>query len=118
MKRALFFAAIVISILVINNLAHSIYGLWSKQELLVNTQKDLESKKKENKELKDQLSVAQSEQFVEKEARDKLFLVKVGESGVILDKKLLEASESADSQSQPQSPNWKKWWELFFTSAP
>lgn len=116
MKRVLFLAAIVISVLVINNLAHSIYNLWSKQDLLAKTQKDLETKKKENKELKDQLSVAQSEQFVEKEARDKLFLVKQGESSVILDKKLLEASQSASGQSQNNAPNWKKWWELFFGS--
>lgn len=118
MKRIIFLATIIISIFVINNLVHSIYNLWTKQDLLVKTQKDLEGRKKENKELKDQLSVAQSEQFVEKEARNKLFLVKEGESRVILDKNALKASESAKSQEKDQLPNWQKWWELFFTSTP
>lgn len=114
MKRALFLITIIASFFVINNLVRSIYTLWGKQDLMVKAKKDLEDRKKENEELKKRLAVVQSEQFIEEEARNKLFMVKPGESRVIIPDELLKASESAKNKKEDQKPNWQKWWELFF----
>lgn len=115
MKRIIFFASLIASIFIINNLVSSIYTLWNKQDLLVKAQKDLEKKKTENAELKKRVSKAQSQQFIEEEARNKLFLVKPGESRVMIPQELL-GSESAKAKIEDTRSNWQKWWELFFHS--
>lgn len=114
MKKILFISTIIASIFIINNLVRSIYTLWNKQDLLVKAEKNLEVKKKENEELKKQLVVVKSPDFVEKEARNKLFMVKPGESQIVIPEDLLKASESAKQRVQDLRPNWKKWWDLFF----
>lgn len=109
MKKLLYFGAVVVCLLVINNLIHSIYDLWHKQDLVVNAQKDLDKQKEENRKLKLRLTQVGSEKFVEEEARDKLFLVKPGESGVILPDVTPKAAKKEENLS-----NWQKWLKLFF----
>jgi len=113
MKKVLFLVVIVLSAIIINSLVRSIYDLWKKQDLVVRAKIELEKQKEENQRLKSQLSVVGNDEFIEKEARNKLFLVKPGEQEVIIPKELLDASNSA--QPKPDNtPNWKKWWNLFF----
>lgn len=110
MKKIFFFAAVLACLLIINNLARSIYDLWHKQDLVVKAQKDLEREKKENEQLKKQLSRVKSNVFIEEEARNKLFMVKEGESGVILP--VVSSTRSAKPTQEP--PNWQKWFNLLF----
>lgn len=112
MKKILFIVAIVIGLLIINNLARSTYDLWSKKDVISSAQKQLEAEKKENQNLKNQLSRAQRGQFIEEEARNKLLLVKPGEHNVFVPKDL-NASDSAQIKIDNR-PNWQKWWDLFF----
>src|SRR5688572_26301219 len=93
MKRLLFLVAIIVSLVIINHLARSIYDLWNKQGLVVKAQRDLEREKKENRELKERLSYVQSTRFIEEEARNKLFLVKPGEEGVIIPQDLISTKK-------------------------
>lgn len=109
MKKVLYFSAVIVCLLVINNLLHSIYDLWHKQDLVVSAQKDLEKQKEENKRLKLHLTQVNSDKFVEQEARDKLLLVKPGESGVIL-----PDVASKVTKKEVNLPNWQKWLKLFF----
>ncbi|OGH14558.1 MAG: hypothetical protein A3H50_01370 [Candidatus Levybacteria bacterium RIFCSPLOWO2_02_FULL_37_10] len=112
MKKILFITAVVASIFIINSLVRSIYDLWGKQDLITKAQKELDSEKRENKELKSKLSQAQSSKFVEEEARNKLLLVKPGEEQVIISQDLLSSSSA---KKKPDSrPNFRKWWDLFF----
>ncbi len=113
MKKVLFLVVIVLSVIIINSLVRSIYDLWRKQDLLARAKIELEQQKQENQRLKSQFSTVQKEDFVEKEARNKLFLVKPGEQEVIIPKELLDASTSAKPKAD-NTPNWKKWWDLFF----
>lgn len=113
MKRLIFLIILLSSILIVNNLVRSIYGLWQKQEFLVKAQKEFAKEKKENEELKEQLKVVESQDFIEKQARDKLLLLKPGESQVIISN-TLQASQSSNEKSSSLKPNWRKWWELFF----
>ena len=72
-KKVLFIGAIIICLIIINGLVRSIYDLWHKQDLVVKAKKDLEKERGLNQELKSQLSYAKSEEFLEEEARNKLF---------------------------------------------
>lgn len=110
MKKIFFFVAIVICILIINGLVRSIYDLWSKQDLVVLAENDLKREKRENEKLKQQLVLVGDENFVETEARNKLFMVKPGESGVIVPSELIAKKEKKEVEN---IPNWQKWVNLF-----
>jgi len=110
MKKILYIAAIVVFLLVINGLAHSIYDLWTKRDVLTAAQKALEQEKIKNQKLKGELSYVKTREFVEEEARNKLFLAKPDEKVVIIP----VATKSASEKKEPPKANWKKWLELFF----
>ena len=116
MKRIVFVSIIAASLFIIYNLAHSIYTLWHKQGLLAKAQKELEGQRQENQQLKQQLTDVQNPDFIEKEARNKLFLVKPGESSVVIDENLLKAAldKSKIKQKEQSKPYFQQWWELFF----
>jgi len=114
MKKALYFIALAISILVINNLIRSIYDLWQKHDLITSAEKELSRQKQENQRLKSQLSFVKSKEFVEEEARNKLFLVKPGEQRVMIPEKLVKISTPSANIHKDDPPNWKKWLRLFF----
>jgi cell division protein FtsB len=114
MKKMLFFIILAISILVINNLIHSIFTLWQKYDLVTLAQKELTREKQDNQKLKSQLSYAQSKEFIEQEARNKLFLVKPGEQKVLISEDLIKGASTPSAQAKKSDPNWKKWVELFF----
>jgi len=109
-KKAIFLIAVIVFLLVINNLVRSIYDIWNKQDLLNQAQKELIREESKNQKLKAELSYVQTSKFVEEEARNKLFLVKPGEQQVLIPNK---ASESSKIQTK-QSPNWQQWFNLFF----
>ena len=109
-KKIVFFTTIILCLLVINGLVRSIYNLWNKQDLVVKAKEDLSKQKQENKELKTQLNYVKSEEFIEREARDKLFMVKPGESGVIVPEKLIKKPEK---KVIVIVPNWQQWLNLF-----
>ena len=109
-KKIVFFTTIVISIIIINGLVRSIYDLWNKQDVVERARVDLEKQRQENKELQAQLSYVKSDEFIEKEARDKLFMVKEGESKVLIPDSLIEKEEP---EEVIVVPNWKKWLDLF-----
>ena len=116
MKKVLFIIIVIASVFVINNLVRSIYTLWQKQHLLGEAQQELQEEKKRNKTLREQLKQVESPEYVEKEARNKLFLVRPGESQIILPQgktATLEASSNPSSRSS--EPNWKQWWNIFFS---
>lgn len=114
MKRILFFTIVIVCVVVIKNLLASIYDMWQKQDLVLQAKKELDLEHENNQKLKTQLSIARSPQFIEEQARNKLFMLKVGEQEIIISKSLLEASGSARRQPQEQEANWKQWWNLFF----
>jgi len=115
-KKITFFIVIVILLLAINNLAHSIYTIWAKQDLIIQAQKNLAQEKKENENLKKKIAQVNQPQFIETQARNQLLLTKPGEGIVLLPKNQLAASTSSVQKPVDLQPNWQKWWNIFFNS--
>ncbi len=109
-KKVAYFITIILSIVIINGLVRSIYDLWNKQDLVVKAKEDLSLEKQKNQELKAQLAYVQSGNFIEEEARNKLFMVKPGESGVIVPEELIKKKEE---KVVVVTPNWQQWVNLF-----
>ena len=113
-KKIAFFIIIIASLFIINNLVQSIYALWQKKGIVENARIEVEEEKKKNLELKNKLEQVGDPQFVEEEARNRLFLTKPGEQVVVLSDKVFEATKSAKIEPVDTRPNWKRWWDLFF----
>lgn len=110
MKKAVFILIVIVLLFIINGLIHSIFDTYSKKSLLTQAQKELEAEKLKNSKLKSQLSYVQTGQFIEEEARNKLFLVKPGEQHVVISDNLFEKN----NQPKKSLPNWQQWLNLFF----
>jgi cell division protein FtsB len=87
------------------------YDIWQKRDFVTQAQKELNFQKQENQRLKSALSYSQTQEFIEAEARDKLFMVKKGERKVLIQK---EQEDAQGLSKNDNDPNWKKWWNLFF----
>ena len=112
MKKAVYIFIVIVLLLMINGLFHSIYDIWHKQDLLTSAQKQLDREKLVNQKLKGELSFAQTPQFLEEQAHNKLFLVKPGEQEVLISPDLKNKNQA---QKQDQNvPNWQQWLSLFF----
>jgi cell division protein FtsB len=109
MKKVFFAITVIILLIIVNNLVHSIYDIWQKKDFLTEAEKELSFQKQENQRLKSQLSYSKTEEFIEKEARNKLFMVKRGEQRVLISKESEKPQEEKTNDS-----NWKQWWNLFF----
>lgn len=109
MKKVLFIIIVFILLLIVNDLTHSIYDIWQKKDFVTEAQKELNFQKQENQRLKSALSYSQTQEFIEKAARDKLFMVKKGEQKVLMTKE-----EVAQKNIKENIPSWKQWWDLFF----
>ncbi len=77
---------------------------------MVKAKKDLDREKQENQQLKTELSYVKSQEFIEEEARNKLFMVKPGEAGVIVPQELIKEKIV---KKEMALPNWQKWLNLF-----
>ena len=113
MKRIVFFSAITIALMVIFSLLGSIYQLWHKQDVLYITAKQLAKVKKEHQDLTKQLKVVGTQQFVEQQARDDLFLTKQDEHEVIIAGNLMDHKEKT-IKNVKEVPYWQQWIDLFF----
>jgi len=100
---------LIVGGLIIFNLASNIIHLWQKGGRLTEENLQLEELRARNSELETQLEYVQSEEFIEKKARENLGLAKQGEEVWILP----PISVNSPEDNTP-IPNWRQWWELFF----
>lgn len=114
LKKIVFFGIIIASFFIMNSLIHSIYTLWQKNALMTEAQAELAKEKQENQQLKKKLSESKKTQFIEEEARNKLFLAKPGENTLVIPSQYMHASLAATPKPQDKRPNWQKWWQTFF----
>jgi hypothetical protein len=95
----------------------SVYSLWKRGDVIDERELILLALEKEQTELKNEYSDSFTQSFIEKEARNKLGLVKPGETIVYLDK---DASASAKQEKLEKEekmveiPPFQQWLRLFF----
>lgn len=84
--------------------------MWRKQDLVTAAESNLQAQKAENSSLKKQLKTVSGPGFMEEQARNELFMVKPGESGVILPSSVLTPKE--DKKVIVLAP-WQAWLRTF-----
>lgn len=100
----------LVSFLLVISLSRSVVSLLSKRDIIRQQEGELARLSQENAQLQDALVRADTPEFIEKQAREKLGLVKDGETVVILP----NTNHQSPITSTQQGSNWEKWWELFF----
>lgn len=104
--------AIVGAVALIISMTGSVWTIWQKRDIVRERSEILAKLEAENRELTKTLAETEKPAFVEKVAREKLGLVKPGETVVLVEKSGQPAAIS--SQQEVSVPNWKRWWRLFF----
>jgi len=102
---------VIVSLLLVVSMSKSIYNLWKKKDIVRERRAELENLKAENITLQQQLKEAQSPEFIEKQAREKLGLLKEGETIVLMPN---DKTQMTNGETRENLPIWKKWWRLFF----
>lgn len=114
MRRLILYGVIIFQIVLIASLVRGIQlsrRSVSRIEDLQTTKEKLEA---EQKKLKVEESYVGSTYYIEKVARDELYLAKQGETIVIVPDEIIhelgDGDGSADSLEEKE--NWQKWWEV------
>lgn len=108
---------IVVGVLLSLLLIRNIFNLVSSQDKIRQSQEKVAKLRDENERLRREKEQAQSPEFLEKIAREKLGLAREGETVVILpDEETLKklAPQPSEDGLGEQFPNWKLWLRLFF----
>lgn len=106
---------ILISLVIAYNLLKQIAETLDSSKRLGRVVDEIKKLEVKNKELKKTLEEIKSPEFVEEQARNKLGLVKPGETMVIIsDVKLKQILESSASANENRLPNWLGWLKLFW----
>lgn len=108
--------ALVVFLILASSSLKSINRIREGDLLIEKTKVRLEKVNQENQKLTEQLQITESEEFVEKQMRDKLGLAKEGEIIIVLPEaeivKKLAPTLPKDEEVKLK-PNWQKWLELF-----
>lgn len=114
-QRIIYLSIIIVGLLVSFGLARNLYLTYQNSQILTQAKAKLERLKAENTQLKADNEAAQDPNFIEREARNRLGLVKPGEVVVVLPEKGATLSASPqDSPTRPNRPIWQQWLGLFF----
>ena len=105
--RFIFYLACIVAVF---NLTRSIISVINKRDVVRQTEEMRLEAQRENDELRRKLAESQTAEFIERQARNKLGLVKEGETVVIIEK----PEAGANQLGVALETNWRLWWRLFF----
>ncbi|MFZ5366071.1 MAG: FtsB family cell division protein [Patescibacteria group bacterium] len=105
---------LIFGLYLIVSFSRDILSLLEKSKEQEKEQLKLEKLEIKNEELKKQLEYVKSQEFVEKQAREKLGLAREGEVVVILPENVGELVKPKEEKKEEELPNWKRWLKLFF----
>ena len=110
MKRWLYqITIIIVSLFIIQGFSRSLIELWQQKQRLSKAKQELVELEKKEEELKKQLAYYQSDEYVEKIAREKLMLGKPGEEVILLPKADQPLAEMNTNEGQNKNiPLWKR----------
>ncbi len=119
MRRQVFSILVVlVGIYFIIALSRDLVELLSARERLEREQSEVERLSQEQQKLAEQLGYVMSDEFVEKEAREKLLMGKPGEVVMLLPPEEEKVGQEGLTQVKESSKvkelaNWQKWIQLF-----
>ncbi len=111
LKKIFAFIVIVFLLIVIKNMITSIFELQNNSQIVSRLKNEELEQKKREQFLNEQLYYVKSNEFVEKQARERLGMVKEGEYIVLAPP---SSSDNNPTETKENTPNWKKWLEMFF----
>ena len=110
------YVAILLSALIITSLARNVLRIQRAGGGVEKAEKRVDKLVQEKEELEAKLEEVRSDEFIEKQLRDKLNLAKEDEIVIILpDDEILKklAPKHEEEEEVLPDPNWKKWVHLF-----
>lgn len=111
LKQIVALGVILALLIIIKNIIVSIFELQNNSQIVVKLKTQEERERQQEQFLKERLYYAKTPEFIERQAREKLGMVKEGEYIVLAPPtNLNEKSVKTESNT----PNWEKWWKLFF----
>lgn len=109
-------ASLVVFVILASSLVKSVKRIRIGDDVIEKTKVKIEKTEEENKKLSEQLQITQSEEFMEKQLRDKMGLAKEGEILLVLPEasivKKLSPQIPDEEETKPKT-NLQKWMELF-----
>ena len=117
LKRYSNYILIFVFGLMLLSLVRNLLKIRQADEKIRQEKERIKALQEENKKLTEALKEVKSEEFVEKQLRNKLGLAKEGEVVIVLPEpeKLRElAPKIVEEEEVLPPPNWKKWLELFY----
>lgn len=116
MKRKVIFIAILVAFLIIGyNLFGQIISTLKSGERLDLAAEKLHQLEIKNRELKKRLEQVKSPEFIEQQSRDKLGLVREGETLIVIPEERIDQILSLNKKMEEvKLPNPLGWWKLFF----
>ena len=113
-KYSLFALSVIFFLLIIALGRESYFNYQTNQEIK-ELQKKIENLQKDNVELTETEKYFQSEEFLEKEARLKLNLIREGEKLIIVKEEEKNSVEEQSEEEKSESvSNFRNWWRYFF----
>lgn len=113
--RTFYYLIIVVGLIISFGLVRNLYSIYQNSKFQEQAVRKLEKLRAENIRLKEEVAVSSEESFIEREARERLGLVKPGEVVVILPtEKEASSSSLVATDRQAARPIWEQWISLFF----
>ncbi len=113
MKRILPVLALGLLITVAISFVKSVQKLWLVDARVAQLKADVKRLEQEKKELSVRNNEAESPEFVEKEAREKLGLGKEGETVVVLPEDTHRSQIQDQNVAGDNDANWRRWLKVF-----
>ena len=114
-KKVVFLLVGAVILIFAYNIIGQIFTTLRSGDRLTVATEQLHSLEVKNRELKKRLSEIKSQDFIEQQARDKLGLVKEGETIVVIPEDKINQVLGVGKQAEtPRLPNWQGWLNLFF----
>lgn len=113
-KKIVIGTIIIVILLIAYNLIVQIMDAVRSGERLSEAAEKVYTLEIKNKELKEELVQAQSAEYIEQQARDKLGLGRKGETAFIIPEDKLKLVLGTSNSAQIRLPNYLGWFKVFF----
>jgi cell division protein FtsB len=116
LKRLLAVPALLLGLLLIFHLSRSIVGLYRSGGRVAGLVGEIAELEKEKERLEQERGFRQTDEFVEREARDKLRMIREGEKILVLpESDTRDGEEDREQKTEDgERANWQKWFDYWF----